>query len=39
VRDLACFGIYADRETLPHADGLARDIDEAMAELLAGISS
>jgi diacylglycerol O-acyltransferase len=37
VRDLACFGIYADRETLPHADGLARDIDEALAELLAGI--
>jgi hypothetical protein len=36
VRDLACFGIYADRETLPHADGLARDIDEALAELLAG---
>jgi hypothetical protein len=35
VRDLACFGIYADRETLPHADGLARDIDEAIAELLA----
>jgi WS/DGAT/MGAT family acyltransferase len=36
VRDLACFGIYADRETLSHADGLARDIDEALAELLAG---
>ncbi len=36
VGDLACFGIYADRETLPHADGLARDIDEALAELLAG---
>jgi hypothetical protein len=35
VRDLACFGIYADRETLPHADELARDIDEALAELLA----
>jgi WS/DGAT/MGAT family acyltransferase len=35
VRDLACFGIYADRETLPQADGLARDIDEAIAELLA----
>jgi diacylglycerol O-acyltransferase len=35
VRDLACFDIYADRETLPHADGLARDIDEAIAELLA----
>jgi hypothetical protein len=36
VGDLACFGIYADRETLPHADGLARDIDNAIAELLAG---
>jgi hypothetical protein len=35
VRDLACFGIYADRETLPNAEGLARDIDEALAELLA----
>jgi hypothetical protein len=35
VRDLACFGIYADRETLPNAGGLARDIDEALAELLA----
>jgi hypothetical protein len=36
VRDLACFGIYADRETLPRADGLARDIDRALVELLAG---
>jgi hypothetical protein len=36
VRDLACFGIYADRETLLHADGLARDIDKALVELLAG---
>jgi hypothetical protein len=36
VRDLACFGIYADRETLPHADWLARDIDEAIVELVAG---
>ena len=35
VRDLACFGIYADRETLPNAAGLARDIDETLAELLA----
>jgi diacylglycerol O-acyltransferase len=35
VRDLACFGIYADRETLPHADELASDIDEAITELLA----
>ena len=36
VRDLACFGVYADREALPDADGLAHDIDEAIAELLAG---
>ncbi|HEY4812963.1 MAG TPA: WS/DGAT domain-containing protein [Solirubrobacteraceae bacterium] len=37
VRDLACFGIYADRETLPHADALASDIDEAIAGLLTGV--
>ncbi len=37
VRDLACFGIYFDRETLPHADALASGIDEAIAELLAGV--
>jgi WS/DGAT/MGAT family acyltransferase len=36
VRDQACFGVYADRETLPDVDGLAHDIDEAIAELLAG---
>jgi len=36
VRDLACFGVYADRETVPDADMLARDIDDAIAELLAG---
>jgi len=36
VRDQACFGVYADREMLPDADGLAHDIDEAIAELLAG---
>ena len=36
VRDLACFGVYADRETLPDADRLARDIDDAIAELVAG---
>jgi diacylglycerol O-acyltransferase / wax synthase len=34
VRDLACFGIYADRETLPHVGELAGDIDAAIAELL-----
>jgi len=36
VRDLACFGVYADRETLPDADMLAQDIDHAIGELLAG---
>jgi diacylglycerol O-acyltransferase / wax synthase len=36
VRDRACFGIYADREALPDAGILARDIDDAIAELLAG---
>ena len=35
VRDLACFGVCADRATLPEVDGLARDIDEAIAELVA----
>jgi diacylglycerol O-acyltransferase / wax synthase len=35
VRDRACFGVYADRETLPDADILAEDIDHAIAELLA----
>lgn len=33
--DLACFGVYADRALLPDVDGLARDIDVAIAELLA----
>jgi diacylglycerol O-acyltransferase len=37
VRDLACFGVYADRSTFPDADGLARDIDGAIAELLAEV--
>jgi diacylglycerol O-acyltransferase / wax synthase len=37
VGDLACFGVYADRATLPDADRLARDIDEAIAELLARV--
>ena len=36
VRDRACFGVYSDRATLPDADGLARDIDNAITELLAG---
>jgi WS/DGAT C-terminal domain/Wax ester synthase/diacylglycerol acyltransferase catalytic domain len=32
----ACFGVYADREALPDVELLARDIDEAVEELLAG---
>jgi diacylglycerol O-acyltransferase len=35
VHDQACFGVYADRETLPDADVLAHDIDDAITELLA----
>ncbi|HXB66233.1 MAG TPA: wax ester/triacylglycerol synthase family O-acyltransferase [Solirubrobacteraceae bacterium] len=36
VGERACFGVYADREALPDADALARHIDEAVGELLAG---
>jgi hypothetical protein len=35
VREQACFGVYADPSTLPDVDVLAREIDLAMAELLA----
>ena len=35
VGDDACFGLYADRETLPDADVLASDLDAAIDELLA----
>jgi len=34
VHDQACFGVYADRQALPDADMLARDIDGAITELL-----
>ena len=34
VRDEACFGLYADRESLPDADLIAADIDESVDELL-----
>jgi WS/DGAT/MGAT family acyltransferase len=34
VCDRACFGVYADPETLPDAGALARDIDDAITELL-----
>jgi diacylglycerol O-acyltransferase / wax synthase len=36
VHDQACFGVYADRETMPDAGMLAQDIDDAIGELLAG---
>ena len=35
----ACFGIYADAETLPDADGLRDDLDEAFEELLSAAAS
>jgi diacylglycerol O-acyltransferase / wax synthase len=35
VGDQACFGIYADRQALPDVGVLARDIDNALTELLA----
>jgi len=36
VHDRACFGVYADRQALPDVNMLAQDIDDAVAELLAG---
>jgi WS/DGAT/MGAT family acyltransferase len=36
VGDRACFGVYADREAVPDADTIARDIDDAITELLEG---
>ena len=35
IKDDACFGVYADRETLPDAELLAKDIDHSIDELLA----
>ena len=35
VGDTACFGLYADRESLPDAPLLAQDIDAAIDELVA----
>ena len=35
VGEHACFGLYADPETLPDADALAADLDAAIDELLA----
>jgi WS/DGAT/MGAT family acyltransferase len=34
VNGRACLGVYADRQALPDAEVLARDIDRALAELL-----
>lgn len=34
VRDQACFGFYADRETLPDADLLAEQVSAALDELV-----
>ncbi len=36
VHDQACIGVYADREALPDVQLLAKDIDDAITELLAG---
>jgi diacylglycerol O-acyltransferase / wax synthase len=36
IHEQACFGVYACRESVPDADLLARDIDHAITELLAG---
>lgn len=36
IDDQACFGVYADREVLPDVNMLARDIDDAVTELLSG---
>jgi diacylglycerol O-acyltransferase / wax synthase len=37
IGDHACFGLYADRETLPDSDALAHDLDAALDELRATI--
>jgi hypothetical protein len=34
IQDTACFGLYADRESLPDAALLAQDIGDAIDELL-----
>jgi len=35
IHDQACFGVYVDRQAMPDADMLARDIDQEISELLA----
>jgi WS/DGAT/MGAT family acyltransferase len=39
VRDDACFGLYADRATLPDADRMAWHLDAAIDELIAHATS
>ena len=34
VGEKLCFGLYADRESLPDADSVARDLEESIDELL-----
>jgi WS/DGAT/MGAT family acyltransferase len=37
IKDEACFGVYADRESVPDADLLAEFLDESVEELLDGV--
>jgi WS/DGAT/MGAT family acyltransferase len=37
IRDRACLGVYADGEVVADVDTLARNIDDAITELLAGV--
>jgi diacylglycerol O-acyltransferase / wax synthase len=37
IKDEACFGVYADRESVPDSDLLAEFLDESVEELLAGV--
>jgi diacylglycerol O-acyltransferase / wax synthase len=38
VGESLCFGLYSDRESLPEADLLARDLEESIDELVAASS-
>jgi hypothetical protein len=35
VGEELCFGLYADRESLPDADTVAQDLEDSIDELLA----
>jgi diacylglycerol O-acyltransferase len=39
IREDACFGVYADRATLPDADRMAWHLDAAIDELIAHASA